>query len=355
MYGSRAFRLTSARRMGALLALAMTAACGGDVTGGTPGGPGGGPGPVDPTPAVASVEIEPGSLQLSVQGTRALSATVRTTSGGVLTGQMLSWTSSDSTVVRVDINGNAMALRVGTAVITAALEGRQGQSTIQVVTPSQADPVAFVRVTGQVADMEPGAELWDREITWSSSDSTVVRVGPGGYVTALKGGTATITATSEGKSGSLTIVIPQWLQFDLGSVFMQELPAVLEVSADTTDPTEHSVTVTTYTLRLVSGRLWLSTVDWRYRQRFELRLYRTVATHFNGSAIFSPQQLVETRTLLDEGDATEFDVFTGEPLYASTRFAGYGFRVSRLQDRTRLISQRLPGEEGASYDLRFKK
>jgi hypothetical protein len=368
MYRSRAFRFAGARRMAALLTLATAAACGDNPTGGTPGKPG--PTPVDPVSQVASVEVTPGTLQLVPQSSRALSATARTHNGGVITGRLVTWTSSDSTVVRVDINGNATALKVGAAVITATLEGRQGQSTIEVVTPSQANPVAFVTVSGHVAGVEPGesrslsaqlrgangAELYDREITWSSSDTTVIRVAAAtGQITVVKGGAATITATSEGKSGSLTIVIPHWLQFDLGSVFNEELPAVIEVSADTTDVTEHSMTVTTYRLRLVSGRLWLSTTDWRYEQRFDLKLYRQSITHFNGNAIFGPDEVIEARTIVDQGNATEFDVFTGEPLYASTTFAGYGFRVSRLQNGTRLISQRLPGEGGVSYDLRFVK
>jgi hypothetical protein len=371
MYRSRAFRFAGARRMAAVLTLAAAAACADSPTGGTPTpGQPGGPAPVDPQAQVASVEITPGTLQLVVQGSRALSATVRNPNGAVLAGRMVSWTSSDSTVVRVDINGNATALRVGTAVITGALEGRQGQSTIEVVTPSQANPVASVWVSGEVANIEPGEsrslsaklrgangdELYDRQIAWSSSDTTVVRVSPTGTVTGVKGGTATITATSEGRTGTLAIIIPQWMQYDLGSVFMQELPAVVEVSADTTDRTEYSMVVTTYRLRLVAGRLWLSTADWRYRQRFEVKLYRQTVTHFaSGDAIFSADQAIETRVITDEGIATEFDVFTGEPLYASTRFDGQGFRVSRLQNGTRLISQRLPGEGGASLDLRFTK
>lgn len=368
MYTSRASRLTGARRLAALLTLATAAACGDGVTDGTPGRPGGQT-PPDTTPIVASVEIMPGTLQLPVQGSRALSATVRTLSGRELTGRLLSWTSSDSTIVRVDVNGNATALRVGTAVITAALEGKQGQSTIEVVTPSQANPVASVRVTGKVGDLEPGESRWlsaelrsaigavlyDREITWSSSDSTVVRVLPGGQVTGVKGGTATITATSEGKSGSLTIIIPQWLQFDLSSVFMQGLPVELEMSADTTDRTEHGMVVTEYRLRLTWGRLWLSTIDWRYRQRYDLQLWRKQIAHINGNTITGPEELVQVRTIRDEGNAEEFDVFTGEPLYASTLFGGHLFRVYSTEGRGRLVSQRLPGEGGASYDLRFTK
>lgn len=369
MYTSRASRLAGARRMAALLTLATAAACSDGVTDGTPSRPGGNNPPPDTTPVVASVEITPGTLQLPVQGSRALSATVRTPSGRELTGRLLSWTSSDPTIVRVDINGNATALRVGTAVITATLEGKQGQSTIEVITPSQANPVATVRVVGHVADLEPGesrslsadlrsaggAELYDREITWSSSDSTVVRVAPGGQITGVKGGTATITATSEGKSGALTIVIPQWLTFDLGSVSMQGLPVELEMSADTTDRTENGMVVTEYRLRLTWGRLWISTIDWRYRQRYDLQLWRKQIAHLNGNTITGVEQLIDVRTIRDEGMAEEFDVFTGEPLYASTTFGGHGFRVYRTQGRSALVSQRLPGEGGVSYDLRFTK
>ena len=369
MYTSRAFRLTGARRMAALLTLATAAACSDGVTDGTPGRPGGNNPPPDTTPVVASVEITPGTLQLPVQGSRALSATVRAPSGRELTGRLLSWTSSDPTIVRVDINGNTTALRVGMAVITAALEGKQGQSTIEVVTPAQANPVASVRVTGQIAGLElgesrwlsaelrsaTGVELYDREITWSSSDSSVVRVLPGGQVTGVRGGTATITATSEGKSGSLTIIIPQWLTFDLSSVFNQDLPVELEMSADTTDRTEHGMVVTEYRLRLTWGRLWISTIDWRYRQRYDLQLWRREIAHINGNIIIGPEQLIDVRTIRDEGNAAEFDVFTGEPLYASTTFGGHLFRVYTTQGRGRLVSQCLPGEGGVSYDLRFTK
>jgi len=52
-----------------------------------------------------------------------------------------------------------------------------------------------------------GEELSSRAITWASSDPEVVGVTPVGAVTARKAGTATITAQSEGKSGSVTLTI----------------------------------------------------------------------------------------------------------------------------------------------------
>lgn len=369
MYRSRDSWLSGARRMAALLSLALAAACGDGVTDGSPGGnPGGNP-PPDTTPIVASVEITPGTLQLPVQGTRALSATVRTQTGREITGRVLSWTSSDPEVVRVDINGNATALKVGTAVITAALEGRQGQSTIEVVAPAGPPAVHSVQVQGDAAGLEPGVSqmltvrlraangetLHGRDVTWSSSDSTVARVFPGGEVLGLKSGTATITATSEGRSGSLTFVIPPWLHYNLSSADGKALPVVLEMSADTTDRTEHSMVVTEYRLRLTMGILSLSTLDWRYRQRYDLALWKKTTSYLNGSTITGPEELVEVRTVRDEGVAEMFDVFNGEAIYESTLFAGHSFRASRTEGLGRLARQRLPGTTEVAYDLRFTR
>lgn len=361
MYRSRAVR-----RMGALLALALAAACGDGVTEGTPGQPGGGTPPPDTTSVVATVEITPGTLQLRVDSSRALSATVRSQKGDVLTGRLVSWTSSDPTVVRVDINGNVTALKVGTSVITAGLDGRQGHSTIEVLPPPS---VATVTIVGETAGLEPGESrllgvqlraangqvLYGREVTWSTSDSTVVRVLPGGYILGVKGGTATITATSEGKSGSITIIIPQWLQFDLHTSNAQALPMVLEASADTTDRTEHGMVVNTYRLRLVWGRLWLSSIDSRYRQRYDVQLWKQSTAWINGNAIAGQEELIETRVIRDEGRAQLYDMWTGEPIYESDIFGGHSFRVYQTEGRGRLISQRIPGTTEASFDLRFRK
>ncbi|HEX6371293.1 MAG TPA: Ig-like domain-containing protein [Longimicrobium sp.] len=370
MYTSRDTRLAGARRTAALLTLALAAACGDGVTDGRPGSPGQpGTTPPDTTPVVAWVEITPGTLQLPVEGTRALSATVRTSTGRELTGRVLSWTSSDPEVVRVDINGNATALKVGTSVITAAIEGRQGQSTIEVTPPPAPPAVAHVQVLGDTQGLEPGETrllaavpraangevLYGRQVTWSSSDSSVVRVLAGGEVLGGRGGTATITATSEGRTGSLTFVIPQWLQFGLASADGKALPVVLETSADTTDRTAYSMVVTEYRQRLAVGTLWLSTVDWRYRQRYDLQLWKRTVSYLNGNAMTGPEELIQVRTIRDEGVAEMFDVFTGDPIYESTQLGGHSFRVYRTEGRGRLISQRLPGATEAAYDLRFTR
>lgn len=364
MYRSTALRLTGARRLAALLLLATAAAC--DDPTGSQRPPAQQPGPQPPAP-VASVEIDPGALQLPVDGTRALFVRLRAQSGAELTGRAVTWSSSDATIVRVDNNGNVTALRPGTAVITATSESKQGQATIQVIAPAPA-PVAQVVVTGG-ADIEPGESrvlqvqlraadgtiLHDRGVTWSSSDSAVIRTFENGYILGLKGGTATITATSEGKSGSVTLVIPDWLQYDLRTVGGQSLPAVTEFSADTTNRTEQGMVVTEYRQRVAWGSVWLSTLDSRYRQRYIVETWKREVTYFQGNTITGAEVRISSREVRDEGRAEMYDVFTGEPIYESTVFANHEFRASRTESRGRLIHQRLPGTTEQAFEMVFVK
>lgn len=52
-----------------------------------------------------------------------------------------------------------------------------------------------------------GNVLGGRAITWASSNTSVATVGANGYVSALATGTATITATSEGKTGGAAVTV----------------------------------------------------------------------------------------------------------------------------------------------------
>ncbi len=86
-------------------------------------------------------------------------------------------------------------------------------------TNSPVPAVAFVHVTPSALDLQPGdtarlaatpedgdgAPLTDRPVVWATSDSTVVTVSASGTVRAISHGSASITATSEGKSGASSI------------------------------------------------------------------------------------------------------------------------------------------------------
>jgi hypothetical protein len=374
MYRFHAPRLAGGRQLAAVLMLALAAACGdGDGPTGGSGRPGPGPQqpvPQDTTSVVASVEIDPGSVDLLVAGTRGMLAVVRSQRGDMITGRMLQWTSSDSSVARVDINGNVTALKLGTTVITAALDGRQGQATIRVVAPPPPAPVAHVAITGDIgADLGPGesrqlgvvlhaangSQLMGRAVTWSSSDSSVASVTQNGLVVGLRGGTATIRATSEGTTGTVTFIIPEWLVFDLDSLGAQPLPRVMAFSADTTSRTEHGMVVRERRVRMAFGRLWLSTIDGRYRQRYDLQTWQREITYAGGNTITGAETLVSVDVIRDEGLGTEYDMFWGSLVYKSTTYAGHEFRVGYTLPRGRAIQQPIPGTTYGQFTLYFSR
>jgi len=77
-----------------------------------------------------------------------------------------------------------------------------------VVTPSSAASTIGLSTSFQATAKDAaGAVLTGRTITWSSSNGSVASVGGGGIVADLAVGSATITATCEGKSGAAAISV----------------------------------------------------------------------------------------------------------------------------------------------------
>lgn len=166
---------------------------------------------------VASVSVAPGTASVPAGGSVQLTATPRDASGAALTGRAVNWSTSNSAIATVSSSGSVKGVSPGTATITATSEGESGRATITVtavpvarvtVTPSSASVMvgASVQLTATVRDASD-AELSGRSITWSSSNGAVAGVDAGGRVTGRLPGTATVTATSEGKSGSATITV----------------------------------------------------------------------------------------------------------------------------------------------------
>jgi uncharacterized protein YjdB len=171
---------------------------------------------VTPVP-VASVTVSPPSANLLVGATQQLSAVTKDAAGTVLTGRVVTWSSSNTAVATVNGSGLVTGTAVGSATITATSEGKSGSATITVapvpvatVTVSPAAATILVGATQQLAAVtkdSAGNTLSGRVVTWSSSNAAVASVNGSGLVTGNAAGSATITATSEGKSGSATITI----------------------------------------------------------------------------------------------------------------------------------------------------
>ena len=171
-----------------------------------------------PTVPVASVTVTPATASLTVGQTVQLSATPKDANGNPLTGRTIVWSSSDNTIATV--NGSGLVTGVGAGgpvTITATSEGQSGTATVNVtlapvasvtVSPSSANVAitGTVQLTATPKDAN-GNPLTGRAISWSSSDNTIATVNSSGLVTGVAAGTVTITATSEGKSGTASITV----------------------------------------------------------------------------------------------------------------------------------------------------
>lgn len=166
---------------------------------------------------VAVVEIQglPGEMQAG--STVQLTATPKDDRGNRLTGRDIAWNSSNPGVASVSGNGSLTGLAAGSATITASSEGKSASGTVT-ITPV---PVASVVINPPTVTLDIGVDmqltatarsasgvtLTGRPFAWETSDENVASITQTGLVTAHGIGTATITASAEGKVGASTITV----------------------------------------------------------------------------------------------------------------------------------------------------
>ncbi|HTJ24284.1 MAG TPA: Ig-like domain-containing protein [Gemmatimonadaceae bacterium] len=167
--------------------------------------------------AVATVAVTPSPLTITVGQTSQLTATPRDANNNPVTGRPVSWSSDNTAVATVSSTGLVTAVAAGTAAITATVDGKTGTAAITVSNV----PVASVTVLPPSANMAKGSStqfsavlkdangtaLTGRLVAWSSSDASVVSVSESGLATAVGAGTATISATSEGITGTAAVTV----------------------------------------------------------------------------------------------------------------------------------------------------
>lgn len=160
---------------------------------------------VDEMIAVTSVALDATTLSLVPTSKGVLVATVAPENA---TEKSVIWSSSDPDVVLVLNTGEIVALKIGTAIITATSASDNTKTAECVVTVSnEVVPVTGITLNKEMLSIAPGntktllpliapENATNKQVTWSSSDSAVATVSEKGEVTALKEGSAIITATS---------------------------------------------------------------------------------------------------------------------------------------------------------------
>ena len=193
-----------------------------------------------PVVLVEGITLNATEQTLTVGETFALTASVLPENA---TNKSLVWTSSDENVATVDANGLVTAVKEGTATITAKANDGSNVSakcTIKVkaavvlvegITLNATEQTLTEGETFALTASVTPENATNKNLAWTSSDENVATVDANGLVTAVKEGTATITAkANDGSnvSASCTITVNA---------------AVVLVEGITLNATEQSLTV----------------------------------------------------------------------------------------------------------------
>ncbi|WP_266365502.1 Ig-like domain-containing protein [Tellurirhabdus rosea] len=195
---------------------------------------------LEPGPApVAAVSVEADAATMVVGQNLQLRAVLKDAAGNVLNGRPIVWSVDNGALATVSASGLLTALLPGTVQVWASSEQQSGTLRVvitKVPVASISLPPDTVRLReGATAQLRAtlkdatGAVLTDREVVWTSADTTKARVSPAGLVTALTGSAEPvfIRATCEGKTAEMRV------RLDAPDVRVSILPGVLELAQQT--------------------------------------------------------------------------------------------------------------------------
>lgn len=215
--------MTGARKLSPLLAVALALVACSD-----------GPDPVSPsalTPLassscdgnVATVVLSPNSLSMLTEDESHISLFLYDSGGCVVStsGKFVGWTSSNTSVAEVKFPSSSgtwvRAVSAGSATITATVDGRSGHASVTVeqkrlekivVTPNPGRThiggIVYFKAEGKD---QRGGTMALGTVSWSVADPLIATINSVGEATGQSLGTTTVSATSEGVTGSATLDI----------------------------------------------------------------------------------------------------------------------------------------------------
>lgn len=211
-----------------------------------------------PTPVATSIAVTPASHTLATIGaTVQLMATVRDQNNNTMTGQTVTWTSSNTGVATVSGNGLVTAVANGTSRITARSGNASGSANITVAEPVPTRVTispsshtlevigATVQLSATVRDQRNNI-MSGQTITWSSGDESVATVSEAGLVTAVSNGMTAITAKSGSLSSSAEITVAQVpaavvIEVDAEDTTLTEIDQTLQLTASVSDANDNPI------------------------------------------------------------------------------------------------------------------
>lgn len=180
---------------------------------------------VTPAP-VTVVSVSPSTFSLAVGASQVLTATPKDAFGNTVSGKTVTWTASDINALSGVINGNSLtttARSTGTVTVYATVDGVVGTATVT-ITPAPVAAVASVSMSASSLTLDvnqvttvsavprdvSGNVVQGKTVTWTTSDGSVVGGTVNGNSADLQGvaaGSATVTATVDGKAGQIAVLV----------------------------------------------------------------------------------------------------------------------------------------------------
>lgn len=173
------------------------------------------------------ISLSPTTLTLEWGKTSTLTATISPSNA---TNKTVHWSTSNNSVVTVD-NGVVKGVSVGTATITAMTEDGGYKATCAVtvkVSPTgvklnaSTTTLKVGNTTTLTATVSP-SNATNKNVTWSSSNTSVATVSSGGVVTAKAAGTVTITCKTVDGGYTATCTVRVVNPVNLGDDFYAEI------------------------------------------------------------------------------------------------------------------------------------
>ncbi len=150
----------------------------------------------------AGISLDKDKLTLKIDEEQQLAATTIPSAAEV------TWISSAEGTVTVDATGKVKAKAPGDAVITAKItvagQDYTASCTVTVLPSITIDPTSLAMIPEQEKTITASTIPSGATVIWTSSDESTARVDTTGKVTALKEGTATITASVDGAAIPVT-------------------------------------------------------------------------------------------------------------------------------------------------------
>lgn len=161
---------------------------------------------------VESLVLSNTELTVNVGNASAVSCTVLPEDA---TDKTVNWSSSNSAVATVNNVGVITAVSAGTCTITASSGDVTATVTITVKKPveqvvlNKSDVTIKEEETFTFTCTVVPNDASEKNVTWTSSDSSIATVNANGTITGVKAGTCTITVLADGKSAVANITVKE--------------------------------------------------------------------------------------------------------------------------------------------------